>query len=323
MNTIQIARIAAAHALIAMFAFAVTADASFSYERDDDHLRIYENGDPVFVYNSGVNVLEGMDEEHQERYRLSCYVHPLYGLDGDVLTQHFPDDHYHHRGVFWAWPNVQRGDRHADVWHVDGVRHVFEEWADIDVEGDTARIVAVAGWQFDDEDAPFVRETVTIETHPADDVGRAIDFHIHLEGVADETVTIRGQGDRGYGGFLVRPNAEREPRRITTIFGEHEDDVLESATPWADYTLGLPDGEGYSGVATFQHPDNPGGPTHPGWILRHYGFLGKSYPYFDEIVLETGDTFEFKYRLYVHRGDAEEGRVAEAYHAFVEEVTAE
>jgi AcrR family transcriptional regulator len=38
-----------------------------------------------------------------EKFRRSCYIHPLYGLDGEVMTEDFPVDHRHHRGVFWAW----------------------------------------------------------------------------------------------------------------------------------------------------------------------------------------------------------------------------
>ena len=47
----------------------------------------------------------------------SDYIHPLYGLDGEVLTRDWSIDHPHHRGIYWAWPEVDfgtnRGDLHA------------------------------------------------------------------------------------------------------------------------------------------------------------------------------------------------------------------
>ena len=47
----------------------------------------------------------------------SDYIHPLYGLNGEVLTRDWPVDHPHHRGIYWAWPEVDygtnRGDLHA------------------------------------------------------------------------------------------------------------------------------------------------------------------------------------------------------------------
>jgi hypothetical protein len=38
----------------------------------------------------------------------SDYIHPLYGLNGEMLTNDWPDaDHPHHRGIFWAWLEVE------------------------------------------------------------------------------------------------------------------------------------------------------------------------------------------------------------------------
>lgn len=41
----------------------------------------------------------------------SGYIHPLHGLDGEVLTRDWSPDHPHHRGLYWAWPEVDWGDR--------------------------------------------------------------------------------------------------------------------------------------------------------------------------------------------------------------------
>ena len=58
----------------------------------------------------------------------SSYVHPLYGLDGEVITDDFPKDHYHHRGLFWAWPHVRVGTEETDLWMLKGIRQQFERW---------------------------------------------------------------------------------------------------------------------------------------------------------------------------------------------------
>src|SRR5699024_3188858 len=40
----------------------------------------------------------------------SNYIHPLYGLEGEMLTRDWPEGaHPHHRGIFWAWPEVEYG----------------------------------------------------------------------------------------------------------------------------------------------------------------------------------------------------------------------
>ncbi len=59
----------------------------------------------------------------------------------------------------------------------------------------------------------------------------------------------------------------------------------------------------------------PGGA--PGWTVRYYGFLGVAWPGLEKVTLALGGKpLHLRYRVYVHRGDAAEGRVAEAYAAY-------
>ena len=74
---------------------------------------------------------------------------------------------------------------------------------------------------------------------------------------------------------------------------------------------------GHPPGAIFQHPDNPGY-VHPGWILRHYGFLGASWPHTAGHVLAPGEAVELRYRLFVHRGGATSAKVAEAFERYVD-----
>src|SRR5688500_14074023 len=70
-------------------------------------LGLWEGNQPVLVYNHG---LVRPPEQVTGKPRAS-YIHPLYGLDGEVLTDDFPKDHTYHRGVYWAWPHLKIGDR--------------------------------------------------------------------------------------------------------------------------------------------------------------------------------------------------------------------
>ena len=91
----------------------------------DKSLALFEGDRPVFVYNHGV--IAPPPGVPADRAR-SSYIHPLYGLDGEMLTDDFPKDHYHHRGLFWAWPRVRIGDQHYDLWMLKGIEHRFERW---------------------------------------------------------------------------------------------------------------------------------------------------------------------------------------------------
>ena len=88
---------------------------------------LFSEGDRrIMFYQVEPRSLEG-------KYERCNYVHPLYGLDGQVLTEDFPKDHPHHRGIFWAWHQLLIGDKHiSDNWGLNnfGINYgiVFTAW---------------------------------------------------------------------------------------------------------------------------------------------------------------------------------------------------
>jgi hypothetical protein len=67
-----------------------------------------------FAITEGKAKVMFYQREHKSlngKYSRANYIHPLYGLDGEVLTEDFPADHLHHRGIFWAWHQVWLGDK--------------------------------------------------------------------------------------------------------------------------------------------------------------------------------------------------------------------
>ncbi|NIA16397.1 MAG: hypothetical protein GWP08_20240 [Nitrospiraceae bacterium] len=301
------------------------AYAGFSFEDDGKSLTLLEGGNKVFVYHyEPVDPPEGV----KERYRRACYVHPLYGLDGDVLTEDFPADHYHHRGVFWGWPEARVGDRVANVWTCVDIYQHHEAWVKKEAGSDQAVLSVRNFWSFNDApDTAVVREEVSYTVAPADELGRTIDIYARFTNVTEGEVTFQGstaaisrkdKTPKGYGGFNIRPDSNRKPFTFTTIDGVCKQDKLRYETPWADIASQALNNGPVSGLAVFQDPRNPGYP-HPGWIFRHYGFLGACWPHVEPHVLQAGESFELRYRLYIHRGTAEEGGVAEAFEKYVGE----
>lgn len=306
---------------LAMVLLCLPAAAAFRMEDDGNAITLIENGMPVYVYRyTMVQPPEGV----ADRYRRLGYLHPLYGLGGEILTQDFPDDHYHHRGVFWAWPECTVGDRKLDVWALADARQVHEAFLKKEAGEDRAELGVQNAWVFDDApDIPQVRETIHIVAHPAVDGKRALEFTMHFKNVSGDTITFLGAENKGYGGLCFRPDKARKPMHFTTASGRVDEDQLRFDTPWADVSFEkYPDGNEETGsdapqvgVAIFQHPDNPGYP-HPGWIFRHYSFLGVSWPHEETHVLKPGEFFELKYVLLVHQGSAEEASVAGAFASY-------
>lgn len=285
----------------------------FAFHDDGSKLTVLERGRPVLAYRyAEVAPPEGV----AQKFRRACYIHPLHGVDGEVVTEDFPADHYHHRGVFWAWPNCHVGDRKLNVWELDGARQVFHRWIVQQATPTAARIEVQNAWRFDEDEFAPILEQVRFVVRPIESGTRAIDFELECKNVTDGPVEFKGSSApaspgaavaKGYGGFCFRPDASRKPFTFTTVMGVMAVDAMSCETPWADISWGGPH---KAGVAIFQHPSNPGFP-HPGWILRHYGFLGASWPHNDPHSLNAGESFTLRYRLLVHAGNAGDAEVAE------------
>lgn len=289
----------------------LAADSEFTLQDDQKTLTVLENGAPVFVYNYAPVPVPAPVPPSYER---ACYVHPLYGLDGEVLTQDFPKDHYHHRGLFWAWPECTVGGRRMDVWLTQDVKQRHRQWLIREAGTDKAEIGVINGWSFEDApDKDVMREEAKLTVLPADEKGRAIDFEINLTNVSDQLVVFEGAKNKGYGGLCFRPHSDFKPFTFTTAQGVSPEDALRCETPWAD--ISWTTGGKTSGLAIFEHASNPGYPF-PGWIFRHYAFLGVSWPHEQTHELQPGQSFKLKYRVYVHRGNAADAAVAAAFQRY-------
>ncbi len=279
-------------------------------ETEDKFLTLYEKGKPVLVYNYGMIGHEGAPEQMTR----SSYIHPLYGLDGEILSDDFPKDHYHHRGLYWAWPRIQVGEKEYDLWHLKGIEHRFEEWLHRESGPICALFGVRNGWYVGSK--RVVEEKAEFAVFPEGKFGRAIDVRLRWKAL-DVPVTIIGQANlnKGYGGFNFRP-APRQDTKITTMGGFQEEDSNLNPFPWADFSARFGDREEMSGIAILVHKRNPGFP--PGWCLRYYGFLGVAWPGLDTWTLKPdGPELELNFRVWIHRGDVEDGKVMQAFRAYL------
>jgi hypothetical protein len=283
--------------------------AAFRFEKaEGKYLHLFEGEKPVLTYNYGMLLKEGVPEDR----RRSCYIHPVYGLDGEVLTDDFPADHLHHRGLCWVWPRVIVGGKEYDLWDIRGVEQRFERWGGEHVCPKCAVFSAEAGWYVGAN--KIVSEAVCVQVFPASEKGRAIGVALILQ-ATKQPVTISGREPvKGYGGFSFR-FAPREETVITPPAGKESADTDLKRNPWADLSAKFAGRETFSGVAIFDHNENPGFPN--GWTLRHYGFLGVAWPGLEFHTLKPGEPLTLRYLVYIHRGRAEEGDVA-AYAASAE-----
>jgi hypothetical protein len=274
----------------------------------------------VTVIDAGIDVLtyrylDQLDPIAPPNYVRSCYIHPLYFLDGRVLTYDFPPDHFHHHGLFWTWPVVNVRGQKTQTWHpaIPSLRQHFVRWSRREASGGGAVLGAEVAWKLDGEEV-VAEESTTIRIHPADDDGRAVDLEIVLRAVGG-TLELRGspESNKGYGGLCFRGAPLFTGATMTTDLGPLEGDSTDRRFRWAD--LSTED----LGVAVFVSPDHPGFPTT--WLVRnsYAGVINPSWPGLEGETLAPDEPVTLRYRIYIHRGDVMTGKVKEAYETYLAE----
>ena len=274
-------------------------------------LTIREGSSLVLSYRFGDQLPTGIASEQIR----SCYIHPLFSLDGTALTVDFPKDHPHHHGVFWTWPVVKTRGQDTQTWHPDSpsLRQHFVRWLKREVNEDLAELCVENVWKLAGQEV-VAREVVTLLVHPKDGPGRVLDVEIKLQAIGGPLMlTGAPEQDKGYGGLCLRGADLFTGAQLTTEKGKLDKDSTDVSFRWAD--LSTPD----VGVAVFVSPTHPDFP--PTWLIRnsYAGILNVTWPGLQSTTIEAGQSVTLSYRIYVHSGDVTQGHVHKAYQRYLSE----
>jgi hypothetical protein len=273
----------------------------------DKSMGLWEGDRPVLVYNHGTMSSASAPNAPSR----STYLHPLYGLDGEVLTDDFPKDHDYHRGLYWAWPHIKIADQEYDLWSLRGIRFEFRRWLARETKPNMAVFGMENAWLVGDK--RVMAEKVRIEVHPASSQSRAIDLELTWT-PTDRPITLWGAPGKSYGGLTLR-FGPRSKTIITVPTGHTSEDLLATKLPWADLSGDLNKAtNGPSGAAVFVHPEHPDYP--PTWMTRNYGVLAVGWPGVASQTFPAGKPFSCRYRLWIHRGVLEAAEIQKAYEAY-------
>jgi hypothetical protein len=281
--------------------FAADATLTVKKQTSPERYVIMDGSKPVLTYNFGtVPVAEGAKGKYA--VARSDYVHPLNGPDGEVLTKDYSPDHPHHRGLYWAWPEVTYQGQKRDLHALQGVFARQVKMLRQEGGAKCAVLEAENEWRWGDKDA-IVNEKALITAHREVDGVRAVDFVFTFEALVDG-VTIARRGLKAYGGFNLRFSARKEQK------------IRMTAPEWASLTGIPPEGKGPVSVTILQHPDNP---CHPGdWVqYPKLNWLQPTFPKKGEAyALAKGKPLVLRYRLLISRGELEEAAAKSAWKSF-------
>lgn len=288
--------------LFLVFFYSVELSAqSFTFEKTDEGAWIREGGEKVLFYQAMTKSMDG-------KYPRANYIHPLYNVDGTELTEDFPKDHLHHRGIFWTWHQVIIGDKKIGdaweckdfIWDVTNINK--EESSEDEIAFNVHTLWKSPLWLDDNgNQKTFLKERSKITVHAKKKNYRFIDFEISLLAL-EPNLKIGGSDDKkGYGGFSVRM---KMPGDI--LFSSEEGEVTPTVGPlnagaWIDVSGSLAADGGNAGIVMMCHPDNPMFPEP--WILRKKGSMqNPAYPGKTPVHISDKKATVLKYRLVVYTG---------------------
>ncbi|VAX28689.1 hypothetical protein MNBD_IGNAVI01-315 [hydrothermal vent metagenome] len=270
----------------------------FSVNENDQGIELLEDGQSVFFYQREPKSLDG-------QYSRNNYIHPLYDLDGDILTEDFPKDHLHHRGIFWAWHQIYVGDSLiSDSWALDNFENIIKD-VKTELNNNSARINIIADWTSPifQNNKPYLEEKTQITVHKKKDSLRIIDLRIELSALVENIKLGGSNDDKGYGGFSLRIKMP-DNLRFTAEDGDIVPQTLQiNAGPWMDFSASFGASKKISGITLLCHPYDPNYPQP--WIIRQKGSMQNIvFPGRNAIDIPKNKPVILQYRLVLHNGSA-------------------
>lgn len=276
-----------------------TEEEGFTFKESQQGIELSENGNPVFFYQKEPRSPDG-------EFFFNNYLHPLYSLGGDTLTEEFPEDHLHHRGIFWAWHQIYvEEERIGDGWMMENISQDVEDASVTIIESNAEMDIKVL-WSshlFNDSE-PFLEERSKITVYPLKEAVRIIDFEISLAPLVKGFGIGGSDDEKGYGGFSARLRVP-DDLLFTSEQGRVTPQNLQvRAGSWLDFSGSFGRKGEHYGVTLVCNPKTPNYPAP--WILRQEKSMQNIvFPGRERVSIPKGSPVVLKYRMILHQGNAD------------------
>ena len=293
---------------------------SLSLEFDEAVVRLKKNGHPILQYNQAhVTPPAGI----KSVFSRSGYIHPVYSPDGLQVTEDFPDNHRHHKGVWLPWTQTEYKGQVIDFWNLD------KEEGTVQFSGfNTMYSGSVfVGFSANHEHVRFAgnhAEPVLLETWDvrAWNTGEAYhmwDLHSYQFTASDSSLKLLKYR---YGGLGFRGSRywSDDNHIILTSEGHTKENGNGQRARWVAQSGEIVTGQSAT-VVIMSHPENYSHPE-PIRIWESGGsFFNYAPVQLGERVLKPGKTYPFRYRFIVHDGDIDPDLAERMWQQYAHPVT--
>lgn len=293
--------------VLIFFVFPLFAFSQIEMLPGNEGILFTENGKEVIYYQIEPKSKDG-------NYSRCNYFHPVWGLNGEIITEDFPPDHLHHRGIFWAWHQVLVDGKSAgNLWELSGIEQEITEVEFAAQPSGAGIFKTEVLWNPTQGHnhgifGPIIKEKTTVTIHPLKGNFRRIDFEISLLALK-ENVRLGGSNDeKGYGGFSARMKLPED-----VVFngpkGVVEPIVNQVESPgWVNISGSSVDFKGRYGIVILDHPANNGYPQP--WILRKQKSMQNIvFPGRTPLNIPTVKPLVLRYTMLVHNGKLKPGTI--------------
>ena len=157
------------------------------------------DGKHLFTYNYAVTYPpQGVDTA----YKRSGFIHPLRTLEGEVLTNCSPSDHYHHFGLWYAWTKTTFEENEIDFWNLYKKQGTvrFRQFVEVQPDGFSAVLDHVV-YPDSTKEKIAMTEQLKIRVGKPKQRGYYIDYHTTLRCATSAPVVLESYR---YGGICIR-----------------------------------------------------------------------------------------------------------------------
>jgi len=256
------------------------------------------------------------------------FFHPVVGPGNRRVTRAYPmeqvpgetSDHLHHRGLWVAHGEVNGVDCWSEAPGHGTIAH--REFESLTSGPVFARAVERLEWlSADNRRVLSERRTITVYNLPAD--ARMLDLEVRLT-ASDGPVTLGDTKEAGLVSVRVATTMDGDNGGLIEngAGGAREASTWGREAPWCHYA-GPVAGQ-LMGIGLIDSQSNPRYPTN--WHVRDYGLMTANpfglHDFFPgsgkdgSLLIDVGQTVSFRYRAFIHEGDAATGRMHERHADF-------
>lgn len=240
------------------------------------------------------------------------FFYPLNGPSGSSLTRMGhpgAPNHDHHQSIWFAHHKVLG----IDFWANNLPPRIRQkEWlAYVDSDEEAAMVVKL-GWYDGHDPKELLEQELVVSVRPGGPAGSATakETLMELQSTFRPTADMLEFGKTNFGFLAVRVAKSLSAHFGGGVISDSEGRVNEPAifgnrARWMDYSGPVPGG-GMEGITYFDHPSNPGSPTH--WHVREDGWMGASACFDNPLVTTKAQPLVLRYLLHAHAGKLDAAR---------------